>query len=242
MRYGTNKEKNTKLGEGLWWLAKESHGIRKKKKNKVLYEITTLLCSKWALLQSVIVIAYFIKHLWIEDASVMFYYLFCSIDLRLVLSTRPSLTTTCFNFSFNLFVLWFWSILPFCLTLFSINIPDSTYNDFAWMNRKFQGSAPNMMLARFIKKYEFIAYFLVNVTDTILWQGHHDRVMQLNWLYFCGICQMMPLMVRPNTALGCNHQSICLPQLGPLCSAALVPNVLPRRDEGSGRPCAVIEA
>ena len=27
-----------------------------------------------------------------------------------------------------------------------------------------------------------------------------------------------------------------------LCSAALVPNVLPRRDEDSGRPCAVIEA
>ena len=33
----------------------------------------------------------------------------------------------------------------------------------------------------------------VNVTDTISWQGHHDRVMQLNWLYFCGICQLMPL-------------------------------------------------
>ena len=32
-----------------------------------------------------------------------------------------------------------------------------------------------------------------NVTDTISWQGHHDRVMQLNWLYFCGIWQMMPL-------------------------------------------------
>ena len=31
-------------------------------------------------------------------------------------------------------------------------------------------------------------------------------------------------------------------QLQPLCSAALVPNVLPRRDEGSGKPCAVIEA
>ena len=31
-------------------------------------------------------------------------------------------------------------------------------------------------------------------------------------------------------------------QLQPLCSAALVPNVLPRRDEGSGEPCAVIEA
>ena len=30
-------------------------------------------------------------------------------------------------------------------------------------------------------------------------------------------------------------------QLQPLCSAALVLNVLPRRDEGSGKPCAVIE-
>ena len=35
---------------------------------------------------------------------------------------------------------------------------------------------------------------------------------------------------------------ICMPQLQPLCSAALVPNVLPRRDEGSGKLCAVIEA
>ena len=31
-------------------------------------------------------------------------------------------------------------------------------------------------------------------------------------------------------------------QLQPLCSAAPVPSVLPRRDEGSGMPCAVIEA
>ena len=34
MRYGTIKEKNTELGEGLRWLAKESHGIRRKKKLK----------------------------------------------------------------------------------------------------------------------------------------------------------------------------------------------------------------
>ena len=34
-----------------------------------------------------------------------------------------------------------------------------------------------------------------------------------------------------------SHQSTCMPQLQPLCSAALVPN-----DEGSGKPCAVIEA
>ena len=33
-----------------------------------------------------------------------------------------------------------------------------------------------------------------------------------------------------------------MPQLQPLCSAALVPNLLPRRDEGLGKPCAVIEA
>ena len=38
--------------------------------------------------------------------------------------------------------------------------------------------------------------------------------------------QMMPLKAWPNTALGCNHQSICIPQLQPLCSAAPVPNVL----------------
>ena len=30
------------------------------------------------------------------------------------------------------------------------------------------------------------------------------------------------------TTLGCNHQSICMPKLQPLCSAALVHNVLPR--------------
>ena len=81
-----------------------------------------------------------------------------------------------------------------------------------------------------------------NVTDTISWWDHHDRVMQLNWLHFCGICQMMPLKVWPNTALGCNHQSICMPKLQPLSSAALVSNVLPWKDEGSSKPCAVIEA
>ena len=37
-------------------------------------------------------------------------------------------------------------------------------------------------------------------------------------------------------------QSICMPLLQLLCSAALVPNVLPRRDESSGKPCAVIKA
>ena len=33
-----------------------------------------------------------------------------------------------------------------------------------------------------------------------------------------------------------------LSQLQPFCSATLVPDVLPRRDEGSGKPFAVIEA
>ena len=44
------------------------------------------------------------------------------------------------------------------------------------------------------------------------------------------------LELWPNTAQGCNHQSTCMPQLQPLCSAALVPNVLPQRNEGSGKP------
>ena len=33
-----------------------------------------------------------------------------------------------------------------------------------------------------------------------------------------------------------------MPQLQPLCSASLAPNVLPKRGEGSGEPCAVIDA
>ena len=37
---------------------------------------------------------------------------------------------------------------------------------------------------------------------------------------------MIPLKVWPNTALGCKHQSVCMPQVRPSCSAALIPNVL----------------
>ena len=40
--------------------------------------------------------------------------------------------------------------------------------------------------------------------------------------FLYGICQLIPLKLWPNTALGCNHQSICMPQLQPLCSPALV--------------------
>ena len=35
--------------------------------------------------------------------------------------------------------------------------------------------------------------------------------MQLNLFNFCGICQLMPLKVWPNIALGCHHQSACMP-------------------------------
>ena len=42
-----------------------------------------------------------------------------------------------------------------------------------------------------------------------------ERVVQLNWLYWSGTCQIMPLIVWPITALGCNHQSTCMPQLQP---------------------------
>ena len=67
-------------------------------------------------------------------------------------------------------------------------------------------------------------------------------IVSCRWVdfYFCVICQMMPLKVWPkNSFLGCNHQSTCMPQLQPLCSAAMVSNVLLRRDEGLSGPCAV---
>ena len=63
----------------------------------------------------------------------------------------------------------------------------------------------------------------VNVTDTISWRDHHDRVMQLNCLF---LWHMLGDTTE-GVALGCNHQSICMSQLQPLCSAALVPDVLP---------------
>ena len=50
-----------------------------------------------------------------------------------------------------------------------------------------------------------------NVNDTISWRGHRDRVMQLNWHYFRGICQMMSLRVWPNTDLGCNPVNLHAP-------------------------------
>ena len=55
----------------------------------------------------------------------------------------------------------------------------------------------------------------------------------------CEIWELYGNTLWSNTAQGCNHQSTCMPQLQP--SADLVPNVLPRRDEDSGKPCAVIE-
>ena len=74
---------------------------------------------------------------------------------------------------------------------------------------------------------------VTNVTDTISWQGHLNRVMQLNWLYFCGIYQTLLLKVWPNTALGCSCQSIFMPQLQHLCSAGLVSMYYPREMKAS---------
>ena len=45
---------------------------------------------------------------------------------------------------------------------------------------------------------------------------------------------------RINTALGCEHQPICMPKLQPLCSAALVPMCYPegrKARKPSGKPC-----
>ena len=86
----------------------------------------------------------------------------------------------------------------------------------------------------------------VNVEDAIFWLS--PTIESCNLIDFISVAyaQLIPLKLWPNAAQGCNHQSTCMIhdpyQLQPLCSAALVPNVLPRRDEGSGKPRAVIEA
>ena len=50
----------------------------------------------------------------------------------------------------------------------------------------------------------------------------------------------------PSTALGCNHQSICMPQIQPLiqllASARHGTDALPQREEGSGESYAVYRA
>ena len=68
--------------------------------------------------------------------------------------------------------------------------------------------------------------------------------MQLSWLLFLWhLPDDTTEGVAKHSFLGCNHQSTCMSQEQPLCSPALVwyplPNVLRRRDEGSGKPCAV---
>ena len=53
---------------------------------------------------------------------------------------------------------------------------------------------------------------------------------------------MMPLKWVAEYSSRLQLSIICMLQLQPLCSAALVRNVLPKKDEGLGKPCAVIEA
>ena len=48
----------------------------------------------------------------------------------------------------------------------------------------------------------FISGFQTSIVDDIyyLLAEPYARVMQLNWLYFCGTCQLIPLNLWPNTA------------------------------------------
>ena len=62
-------------------------------------------------------------------------------------------------------------------------------------------------------------------------------VVKISWskcrgLYLCGICQLIPMKLWPNTAQGCNHQSVCLAQVQPLCSAALLPTTQSTTSKG----------
>ena len=80
--------------------------------------------------------------------------------------------------------------------------------------------------------------------DTIFWLS--PSIESWNWIDFISVAYASwyhwNCGQTQHKAATINDQSICMPHLQPLCSAALVPNVLPQRDEGSGKPCAVIEA
>ena len=78
------------------------------------------------------------------------------------------------------------------------------------------------------------------VTDTISWRCHHDRIMQLNRLYLCGICQMMPLNVWPHIYSSRLQPSIKLhaPVTTIMLSCCSGTYVLSRRNESLSKPCA----
>ena len=78
-----------------------------------------------------------------------------------------------------------------------------------------------------------------NVVVKISWSKCRGQnvVVKISWskcrgLYLCGICQLIPMKLWPNTAQGCNHQSVCLAQVQPLCSAALLPTTQSTTSKG----------
>ena len=98
---------------------------------------------------------------------------------------------------------------------------DVTWHDVAWRDITWHDVTGRDM------SWHNVAWRDIHIPSCHVMSRHvwHD----VTWLHFCGECQMIPLKVYLNTAL-------CKPQLQPSCSAALVPNLQPQRDENSGKP------
>ena len=72
----------------------------------------------------------------------------------------------------------FWVCITFCKVRHgdSVTKPDYNYYYYYWMHVCIHCRGYNLLIEPY------------------------DRVMQLNWLHFCGICQQIPLKLWPNTA------------------------------------------
>ena len=84
-------------------------------------------------------------------------------------------------------------------------------------------------------KVVVVVVVVVVVEDAIFgWALRYSHAIELT-LFLWHICQLIPLKLWPNTAQGCNHQSVFMPQLL-WCSAALVPMYYPGGMKARVRP------
>ena len=125
----------------------------------------------------------------------------------------------------------------------------SLIKNFRFKKTNRQLMADQVRLIRFNKDTDSVSLKIQELWSRVLdWLPEYKQVdrgpVMLYYSQFASGRRLFILWHMPADTIetGCNHQSTCMPQLQPLCSAALVPNVLPRRDEGSDKPCAVIEA
>ena len=81
----------------------------------------------------------------------------------------------------------------------------------------------------------------VNVRH-IYWAPPNSVTEALHAVELTSFVWHMPEGVAEPQLLDCSHQSTCMPSYSLYVQLLSYPNVLPRRDEGSGKPCTVNEA